>query len=118
MKLGKSAYGLSDAPLLWNKEATRRLTEMDITHHELDSCFFHWRNSKNELGLLLLLHVDDMLICHNPKDKEACEKLAQIREGFNFGRWQQLQENENITYCGGILPYENGILTLAIMTSM
>ena len=112
MKLGKSAYGLSDAPLLWNKEATRRLTEMDINHHKLDSCFFHWRNSKNELGLLLLLHVDDMLICHNPKDKEACEKLAQIRSGFNFGRWQQLKKDEKIAYCGGILAYDNGILTL------
>jgi len=58
----KSAYGLADAPLLWFREASRRLTRLGWNAQELDKCTFAFYNSQGELDGLLILHVDDMLI--------------------------------------------------------
>ena len=113
MRLEKSAYGLSDAPLLWFNEATRRLKTMKLIAHKLDSCFFYWRDSRGELALLLLLHVDDMLISHNPRSKEACAKVEEIYGKFNFGKWRHLEKDSKISYCGGVLSYRDGVLTLS-----
>ena len=51
MKMLKSAYGLSDAPLLWFNEATRRLKLMHIFPQKLDSCFFTWYDKGGTLRL-------------------------------------------------------------------
>ena len=62
IRMLKSAYGLADAPLLWFREASRRLTRLGWNAQELDKCTFAFYNSQGELDGLLILHVDDMLI--------------------------------------------------------
>ena len=113
MKMNKSAYGLSDAPLLWFNEASRRLKKMDIHPQKLDNCFFAWYDRSGALQLLLLLHVDDMLIGYNPNSAEAKQKVEEIHTSFNFGKWKMLKKNEKIAYCGGVLQYVNGELCLS-----
>ena len=62
MKMNKSAYGLSDAPLLWWTEADRRLRELKLIRHRLDKCAYMIYNKENALIGLLILHVDDILL--------------------------------------------------------
>lgn len=40
MKMLKSAYGLADAPLLWYREASKRLERIGFVPMELDKCCF------------------------------------------------------------------------------
>ena len=40
MKLKKSAYGLADAPRMWYREASSRLTSRGWKNHPLDQCCF------------------------------------------------------------------------------
>jgi len=63
MKMLKSAYGLADAPLLWFREATRRLQALGWTPQLLDKCTFGYYTPKTKmLDGILVLHVDDMLL--------------------------------------------------------
>eukprot|EP00435_Cladocopium_sp_Y103_P029592 s669_g7.t1 len=113
MKMNKSAYGLSDAPLLWFNEASRRLKKMHIYPQKLDSCFFAWYDRDGVLRLLLLLHVDDMLIGYDGNSEEAIQKVEEIHAAFNFGKWKMLKSNEQLAYCGGVLRYDNNELILS-----
>ena len=73
MRLKKSAYGLSDAPLLWYQEASRRLTEMGWIKHPMDQCCFMLvandkHSSHGSLRGMMILHVDDVLVTGCPTD--------------------------------------------------
>ena len=35
------------------------------------------------------------------KDNEAVNKIQEIRKAFDFGKWQDLKQGEDIIYCGG-----------------
>lgn len=98
----KSAYGLADAPLLWFREASRRLKRLGWKPMELDKCTFAFysKDETNTLLGMLILHVDDMLIAGKP-DGEFQEMLAELKKNFEFGKWEVLQGNDRVTYCGG-----------------
>ena len=58
-------------------------------------------NSSQLLVGLIIVHVDDLLMSFNMKDNEAMNKIQEIRKAFDFGKWQELKQGEDIIYCGG-----------------
>ncbi|CAK8988155.1 unnamed protein product, partial [Durusdinium trenchii] len=101
MRMRKSAYGLCDAPLLWWREADQRLRQLGLKRHRLCKCTYMMYNSATALVGLIILHVDDLLLSVNMKDKEAVQILQKVKSAFDFGKWQELSQKEDIIYCGG-----------------
>ena len=63
MRMLKRAYNrLADAPLLWFRDATRRLRRLKLIPQEIDKCTFAFYDASGELKGMLILHVDDMLV--------------------------------------------------------
>lgn len=63
MRMLKSAYNrLADAPLLWFRDATRRLRRLKLIPREIDKCTFAFYDASGELKGMLILHVDDVLV--------------------------------------------------------
>ena len=103
MKMLKSAYGLADAPLLWFKEATRRLKALGWTPQLLDKCTFGYYNPKTKaLDGILVLHVDDMLLAGDVNGGFG-KVVEDLRKNFEFGKWETVTQKSPVTYCGGIL---------------
>ena len=115
MKLKKSAYGLSDAPLLWYQEACKRLEGLGWLKHHLDQCCFLLTitDKANPNGLLiamLILHVDDILVTGSATNPTFQAALEDLRKAFNFGKWDTLSKKQQLKYCGGtILMNDYGI---------
>eukprot|EP00438_Fugacium_kawagutii_P026186 Skav211360 [mRNA] locus=scaffold677:368899:370686:- [translate_table: standard] len=112
MRMKKSAYGLSDAPLLWYEEADRRLQTMKWQRHELDKCSYMLVNGDTLVGLLIL-HVDDVLISGDPNSQMFQDSLIELRKQFNFGKWQQLKESEPLKYCGGVISMKDDMIQMS-----
>ena len=72
-----NAYGRVDAPLLFYKEFRKRLEDVGLTAHPLDSCLFLLRNknSPNQLDGILGTHVDDGIGGGNVHFEKALEQL-------------------------------------------
>lgn len=105
MKLKKPMYGQGDAPLNWYLEANSRLKYCGLRNHPLDPCLYLLYD-RDELVLMIRLHVDDMLGAVNAQSKKASECVANIKKAFNFRTWQEEDEME---YCGStILRESNG----------
>ena len=125
MRMLKSAYGLADAPLLWFKEATRRLKKLKMIPQRLDQCTFGFYDSKmKKLKGMLILHVDDMLLAGDMKG-EFGTMVEELKKNFDFGKWEILDKDHPITYCGGqllqgqtgaVLSFENYIKKIAPLT--
>ena len=111
MRLLKSAYGLADAPLLWFKEATRRLVALNLKPQQLDKCTFCYYE-KNKLAGMLILHVDDMLIAGDMATTFAMV-VDKLKENFEFGKWEQLTEGHAVTYCGSVLEKKKDMMTMS-----
>ena len=111
-RLLKSAYGLSDAPLLWWEEANRRLISLKWRRHPLDRCLYCYYNGKRNLLGALILHVDDLLIAGDNNETEFLNGVVELRKGLDFGKWQSL-DKEPIVYCGGKLEKNGDGLTLS-----
>lgn len=125
MRMLKSAYGLADAPLLWFKEATRRLKKLKMIPQRLDQCTFGFYDSKTKKLLgMLILHVDDMLLAGDMKGEFGI-MVEELKKNFDFGKWEILEKDHPITYCGGqllqgqtgaVLSFENYIKKIAPLT--
>lgn len=112
MKMNKSAYGLSDAPRLWWCEADRRLRSIGLVRHRLDKCCYMYYNSSGAVIAMVIMHVDDLLIGANMRDPESTNLINDIKKAFDFGKWQELKENELLVYCGGHIHRRGNVLTL------
>ena len=102
MRMLKSAYGLADAPLLWFKEATRRLRNLKLVPQQIDKCTFAYYSDTGELKGMLILHVDDMLVAGDPSS-EFGQMIDSLKKDFEFGKWEELTPQHEVTYCGGVL---------------
>eukprot|EP00435_Cladocopium_sp_Y103_P055618 s618_g18.t1 len=110
MKMLKSAYGLSDAPLLWYEEADSRLQRGGWKRHALDKCCYYLVDKANPdmiLGILIL-HVDDLLIAGQADHPQFQEAIAELKKNFQFGKWEQLADGAPIKYCGGVIELKDG----------
>ena len=103
MRMLKSAYGLADAPLLWWKEADKRLTKNFWRRHPLDRCFYGFYSKDGSLCGCLVLHVDDLLVAGLENHQEFAKAIKDLRSAFNFGKWKKLVEGHPLMYCGGQL---------------
>ena len=113
MRMLKSAYGLADAPLLWFREATRRLKTLQLIPQRLDQCTFGFYDSQfKKLKGMLILHVDDMLLAGDMKS-EFGAMVTELRKNFDFGKWEILDKDHPVTYCGGQLLQEGGAVVLS-----
>ena len=115
MKLKKSAYGLADAPLLWYEEAKKRLLAGGWKIHPLDQCCFllsEWSKEKHREVLIgmLIIHVDDILMTGDEKSEKYKNARKHMKQNFNFGKWEELSEQNSLKYCGGqIMKNQHGI---------
>lgn len=73
-KLKKALYGLKTAPKCWYNTVHRILTEMGFTRCEREPCLYIYR--KGELLIIILVYVDDMIICGN--DSEEISRVCEI----------------------------------------
>ena len=101
LKLLKPVYGRPDAPRAWYDELSRILVdELGYERSGVDPALFMLRDPKGCLKGLLVVHVDDVMACHDGSDlgKEVTLKLY---KRFPFGTWQRVCEQQcGVTYCG------------------
>ena len=101
LKLLKPVYGRPDAPRAWYNELSRILeTELGFSKSAVDPALFCLRDEQGRLRALMIIHVDDVMICHDGSQQGA--KVAnQLHERFPFGTWMQVSEQPSgVTYCG------------------
>jgi len=99
LRVVKGVFGLPDAPRAWWLEFSRALTEeMGMVATQVDQALFAWRNASGQLGLVLAVHVDDIIVAHDGSP-EARAVLDKLGARFPFGDWQ-LGVNGPLSYTG------------------
>ena len=84
-----NAYGRVDAPLLFYKELSKQLKDLDFKMHPLEPCIHYlesWKNGKRILHGILGTHVDDGV---GGGDLIFHEKLNLLRKNLPFGSFKQ-----------------------------
>ena len=64
--------------------------ELGFRHSRLGVAFLTWYHEEGALGIMLILHVDDLMFAGagTPSTEATIEKL---RERFPFGEWLKVQ---------------------------
>ena len=84
----KGVFGLPDAPRAWWNEFSKTLTkEFEMEQHTVDQAFFIWRHASGEPGVLLIVHVDDILVAHDSSAKSA-KIVERLKKRYPFGDWK------------------------------
>ena len=101
LKLLKPVYGRPDAPRAWYNELSRILeAELGFTKSQVDPALFCLRDSAGTLKALMVVHVDDVMICHDGSvwGQQTAQKL---HDRFPFGTWLEVaKEQSGVSYCG------------------
>ena len=101
LKLLKPVYGRPDAPRAWYEELARVLTgELGFCKSYIDPAVFMLRDNQGTLIGVMVVHVDDLMFCHDgsEKAKQTAEALA---KRFPFGTWDRVADKASgVTYCG------------------
>ena len=101
LKLLKPVYGRPDAPRAWYNELSRILeTELGFSKSQVDPALFFLRDNQGQLKALMVVHVDDVMICHDGSalGRETAQRL---HERFPFGTWLEVAKQEaGVSYCG------------------
>ena len=58
-------------------------------------------NKEGVLKGLVTLHVDDMMIGGDHKDRDFSDALERIKKSFDFGKWAVLDAKNPMVFCGG-----------------
>lgn len=78
----KGAYGLVNAPLLWFRELTKALQELNFTVSPFDPCCFVLFDEQNQAQGFIGIHVDNGLFAGNT---EFHKKINPLDQKFPFG---------------------------------
>ena len=90
-KLKRGLYGLKESPQAWNKRFDDIIKKYGLKASAFDSCLYF--DSKNNNRTMLILYVDDGIICST--DKEEVFKI------FNFlNRYFKVNEVKSNMYVG------------------
>ena len=92
-KLEKPAYGLADSSRNWYISLSQFLVSIRCERSQWDKALFHYRVN-NKLCGLMLIHVDDFLMCGNSRCKEDVLKKLYIK--YDISKHQQ----ETLKYIG------------------
>ena len=95
----KSVYGLPDATRAWWEEGTSFLRECGYQHSRLDAAFLIWYHPDGSVGLITVLHVDDIMIASDGSN-ETERTVIRIHNKYPFGEWNVVEDIESITYTG------------------
>eukprot|EP00435_Cladocopium_sp_Y103_P027150 s2554_g6.t1 len=81
-------YGLDDAPVRWHETITDYLKEMNMRKSLLDPCVYVKHDDEGNLLAIILIEVDDFLIC--TKTEEIRKEIQQkLERRFRFGKWEK-----------------------------
>ena len=94
-KLRRACYGLVDAPLEWYRTVSEYFESLGLERLWSDACAWVWR-SRGQVRGMITGHVDDFLFGGLTQDKEWQDIIAQIKQKFKWGDWDQA----NFTQCG------------------
>jgi len=98
LQVVKGVFGLPDAPRAWWTEFSTLKQEFKLESLYQDQAFFVWRHDDGKLGLMLVVHVDDVLVAHDgAPDTEAM--VNRLKKRYPFGEWQRATEGP-VTYTG------------------
>ena len=108
LELDKAAYGLKDAPLLWNLKAVLVLvSELQYIRSSHDSCLFY-RVSEGRVVVVISLHVDDTLATgelwaltelHQDLEKRFGAMKAEKNSFRHFGVDISRNSNKDVQMC-------------------
>lgn len=89
-ELHRALYGLKTSPLLWYKELTKMLKELDLQEVKEAPCL--WRNDK----LIVFFYVDDIVMLARPAHSAALDDF----ERKLLRRYEIRSLGELSTFCG------------------
>ena len=100
LRLKRPVYGRPDAPRAWFEQLSGFIVdEMGYEMSLLDPAFFIRRDAEGKPTSLLIIHVDDLMVCTNGHDDEEAQ-VQKLLKRFPFGEWDQLKEVRSVVYCG------------------
>ena len=90
-----NCYGLANAPRVWYNKVKEELLKAHFEMHSLDHCFFTHRGKSGDLDAMLIVHVDDFLMCYSSSfNIDIMEKM------FKWGSVTRVREGEPGEYRG------------------
>eukprot|EP00434_Breviolum_minutum_P022664 symbB.v1.2.020001.t1/scaffold1659.1/size107071/3 len=90
-----NCYGLANAPRVWYNKVKEELLKAHFEMHSLDHCFFTHRGKTGDLDAMLIVHVDDFLMCYSSSfNIDIMEKM------FKWGSVTRVREGEPGEYRG------------------
>ena len=98
----KGVFGLPDAPRGWWLEFSGTMYgEFQFVSHTLDVAFFIWRHDNGSIGILLVVHVDDVA-CGYDGSKETQQVIDRLLKRYPFGDLKYLKDHpeDGVNYTG------------------
>lgn len=89
----RGCYGLVDAPLHWRRSLTNSLKELGYVQSRMDPCLFRLHH-RGQLTGLIAVEVDDLLTALTAGAGIHHEKMSQLRQTYQFGKWVELQNRQ------------------------
>ena len=101
LKLLKPVYGRPDAPRAWYEELAKVLTrDLGFVKSAIDPAVFMLRDSEGVLKGVMVVHVDDLMLCHDGS-QSAVEMVDRLCKRFPFGTWDRVADKTSgVSYCG------------------
>ena len=101
LEVVKSVYGLPDAPRAWWEELTGYLTgTLKFRHSAMDVAFLTWYHDNGNVGIIIVLHVDDVMIAGDGID-QTNKIIDRIYARFPFGEWSKVADHKDgVQYTG------------------
>ena len=95
----KPVYGRPDAPRAWFDELSSILqTEVHFQQSSADPALFMLRGEDQKLRGLLIVHVDDVMFCHDGSSMGE-EATAKLQKRFPFETWQNVAQQQAEVTC-------------------
>ena len=112
LRLKRPVYGRPDAPRAWYEKISGYLVDqLGFECSILDPALFVHRNPETSApDGMLILHVDDLLVCTNG-DAHVESLVKQLFDRFPFGEWEKVCDvPSGVSYCGKevLVDVENG----------
>ena len=68
-----------------------RVGELGFVHHRLDVAFLIWYHPDNTVGIMMIVHVDDVMLSHD--ESSATAKIVdKFHKRFQFSEWTKVAD--------------------------
>ena len=87
--------------LAWYEELAKVLTrDLGFVKSAIDPAVFMLRDSEGVLKGVMVVHVDDLMLCHDGS-QSAVEMVERLCKRFPFGTWDRVADKTSgVSYCG------------------